>query len=546
MAAKGKKDISKIAVVYARYSSSGQREESIDGQLAAAHKYAETKGYTIIHEYIDRAKTGKNDNREDFQRMLSDTAKKSFSIIILWKVDRFGRNREEIAFNKYRCKKNGVHLEYVAESVPEGPEGVILESVLEGMAEYYSLQLSQNVKRGLMENAKQHKAISGRPPLGYKLTKNKFYEIDPETAPLAKLIFEKYATGESLFTLIQYLNDNGYKTPLGNPFGRSSLDKMLKNEKYIGTYIYGDIRDEDAIPALIDKETFYKVQERLKTNKRKPSNKWHYSDYLLTGKLFCGYCESPMVGRGGHSHTGQKYNYYYCQGQINHECNKKPARQEWIEELVMGEVIRILDDDNVIDFIAEQTWQCYLKDDTGQAETAALQAELEKVEKSIANLVKAIAAGTYNEFIQNSMDEFEEQRAALKKALAENELAKGLVLTKDHIVYFLMRFREMEKKDRECQKKLVETFVNAIYLYDDHLKIAFNYTEGGGNSTVTLSDIEKADTSDNTGSYVSGSAWASVQYAENDALILRPVIGWIRSVFILSYELPPRPKHTTR
>ena len=170
-------NIENLAVVYARYSSAGQKEQSIDGQLAAAYKYAEAKGYQIVHEYIDRAMTGRNDDRDDFQRMLSDTGKHQFSVIIVWKVDRFGRNREEITFNKYRCKKNGVRVEYVAENMPEGPESVILEAVLEGMAEYYSLQLSQNVKRGLLENAKHHKAVSGTPPLGYKLTEDKHFEV---------------------------------------------------------------------------------------------------------------------------------------------------------------------------------------------------------------------------------------------------------------------------------------------------------------------------------------------------------------------------------
>lgn len=137
------------AVVYARYSSHKQGEQSIEGQLAAAYKYAGEHGYTIIHEYCDRAQTGRNDDREQFQQMLKDTAKKQFEAIIMWKIDRFGRNREEIAFNKYRCKKNGVKVLYTAESIPDTPEGIILEAVLEGMAEYYSVQLATNVKRGM-------------------------------------------------------------------------------------------------------------------------------------------------------------------------------------------------------------------------------------------------------------------------------------------------------------------------------------------------------------------------------------------------------------
>ena len=176
----------KIAVVYARYSSHSQGEQSIEGQLAAAKAYADARGYTIVHEYIDRAMTGRNDNRDEFQQMLSDCAKKQFQVVIVWKVDRIGRNREEITFNKYRMKKHGVRVEYVAENIPDSPEAVILESVLEGMAEYYSLQLSQNIRRGYRENAKKCKYAGGRVPLGYKLAEDKSFEIDPATAPIVK------------------------------------------------------------------------------------------------------------------------------------------------------------------------------------------------------------------------------------------------------------------------------------------------------------------------------------------------------------------------
>ena len=486
-------DIDKIAVVYARYSSSGQREESIDGQLAAARKYAEAKGYTIIHEYIDRAKTGRNDNRDEFQRMLSDTTTKTFSVIIVWKVDRFGRNREELTFNKYRCKKNGVRVEYVAENMPEGPESVILESVLEGMAEYYSLQLSQNVKRGLLENAKQHKAVTGTPPLGYRLTADKHFEIDPYTAPLVKLIFERYASGESLFDLIRYLNNNGYTTIRGGKFQRSSLDKTLKNEQYIGVYTYKDIiRDEDAVPAIIDKETFYKVQAMLQKNKRTPSRNWKYADYILTGKLFCGLCGSTMVGKAGHGKLKKVYNYYACQDHLkNNGCNKKAVRQDWIESLVMDEVIRMLADDDIMEYIAEQTWQYYLSQDADQTEKEALQNQLADTDKAIRNLVKAIEGGMPYDTVKDRMEQLNGEKTALEKALAEKNLERGFKLTRDHIVFFLEQFRNLDAADPKCQKKLIDVFVNAIYLYDNTLKIAFNYS--GDNNTITLSDIEKAE-----------------------------------------------------
>ena len=481
------------AVVYARYSSHGQTEQSIEGQLAAAHTYAEAKGYTIVHEYIDRAMTGRNDNRDEFQRMLSDTAKKQFQVIILWKVDRFGRNREEITFNKYRCKKNGVRVEYVAESVPDSPEGVILESVLEGMAEYYSLQLSQNVRRGLYESAKKHHVIGGHVSLGYNMGPDKEYVIDPDTAPTVKLIFDMYAAGSTVTEVIAYLNEHGYRTKAGKPFTRNSLSVVLKNEKYIGIYEYKDlIRDEDAVPAIVDKDIFYKVQDMLKVNRRAPSHKWSYTDYILSDKLFCGCCGSSMVGESGIGKMGVKYSYYMCvKRRKGGSCKKKTVRAEWIENLVMEQIQKILQDDELLEFIAENTWQFYLEQDADQEQLRILQKQLGDVEKGIGNLVRSIEAGIFNDAIKSRMEELDAQKTALKKAMADKELARGFRLTKDHILFFLEQLKNMDYKDRECQRRLVDTFVNSIFVYDDYFKITFNF--GGDSNTITLKDLKGAE-----------------------------------------------------
>ena len=512
-------NIENLAVVYARYSSAGQKEQSIDGQLAAAYKYAEAKGYQIVHEYIDRAMTGRNDDRDDFQRMLSDTGKHQFSVIIVWKVDRFGRNREEITFNKYRCKKNGVRVEYVAENMPEGPESVILEAVLEGMAEYYSLQLSQNVKRGLLENAKHHKAVSGTPPLGYKLTEDKHFEVDPDTAPLVRVIYEKYAAGETLFEIIRYLNNAGYRTPRGKPFARTSLDKLLKNEKYIGIYKFKDIiYDEDAVPALIDKDLFYKVQDMLEKNKRAPVKNWNYSDYLLTGKLFCGHCGDPMVGKAGHGKSGRKYDYYICK-----KNDKKPVRKEWIEETVLQEVHRILDDDEIFQMIVDNTWEYYLEQDTEEHEREAMLKQIADIEKGIANLSRAVEQGMPFDVVSGRLDELSGQKIALQKAIAELEIQKGFKLTKDHIQFFLEQFRSMDASDRNCEKHLISVFVNAIYVYDDKLKIAFNYSEEGQRNTVSLHDVE----------------CSHVVHSPTLCRMHTNTLSWVKCVFIISMKIAP-------
>ena len=479
------------AVVYARYSSHSQGEQSIEGQIEKARNYAASKGYTIIHEYVDRAQSGRTDNRTEFQRMLKDTAKKQFQVIILWKVDRFGRNREEITINKIKCKKNGVRVEYVAEKIPNTPEGVILESVLEGFAEYYSLQLSQNIRRGQNISAEKCQSLGGNRPLGYLTDENKRFVIDPKTAPAVKMIFNMYAEGSSVTEIINELNRQGIRTIRGGMFNKNSLHKILDNEKYTGVYIYGDRRIEGGMPRIIEPELFQKVQAMQKINKRAPAHKWSRADYLLTDKLFCGRCGSPMVGECGTSKTGAKYNYYLCSKKKRERaCDKKAVRQDWIENLVLAETQKIICNDELLEFIADNTYKYYLSQQQDDENLNALKMQLAEVEKGIANLIKAVEAGMFTPSMKSRMDELESQRVDLKAAISENELTASFKLEKDHILYFLHQFRSMDYSDRNCQRKLVDTFVNAIFIFDDKITLTFNYTSS--RNTVTLTETQEA------------------------------------------------------
>jgi len=482
------------AVIYARYSSHGQTEQSIEGQLSKGHEYAAAKGYTVVHEYVDRAMTGRNDNREQFQKMLSDTSKHQFSVIIVWKVDRFGRNREEIAINKYTCKKNGVRVEYVAENLPDAPEAVILESVLEGMAEYYSIQLSQNILRGQLESAKKCQCIGGTCPLGYAVDKDKHFVIDPKTAPVVQAIFQKYAEGATISEITAYLNEQGLRTVRGNPFTKNSLTKMLKNEKYIGIYKYKDlVYVEGGTPVLVDKDLFDKVQELLKINRRAPSHTWTKFEYLLTDKLFCGLCGAPMVGESGFSHTGAKHSYYACtRKRKEHLCSKRAVRQDWIESLVIDQTRQLLQDNDLLNFIADKVWEYYETEDVSRKEKAALEAQLADVDRGINNLVRAIEAGIINAATKSRMDELDAQKAELTASLAELDILSGIQLTRDSILFFLLRLRDTDITDKECRKRLVNTFINSVFVYDDKIKITFNYSSD--NNTVTLDQVNNAET----------------------------------------------------
>ena len=483
-----------LAVIYARYSSHSQTEQSIEGQLAAAHAYARGHGYTVVREYCDRAQTGRNDNRDAFQQMLSDTDKHQFDVIITWKVDRIGRNREDIAFNKHRCKKNGVRIEYVAENLPDSAESVILESVLEGMAEYYSLQLSTNIRRGQLESARKLQCVGGTRPLGYDVDKEtKRYIIDEKTAPVVRQIFEKYAKGATEVEIIRWLNDQGIRTTKKKLFTKSSLATLLHNEKYIGVYTYGDlVRVEDGMPAIVDRETFDKVQELMKVNRRAPSHTWTHQEYILTDKLFCGKCGSPMVGESGFSKTGAKHCYYSCTGKRKKKtCDKRPVRQYWIEGEVLKATREMLADEELLDWIADQTYNYYLSVNGREEEKTILQKELAGVDTSIDRLVSAIEAGAFNDRIKSRLDALNEQKAQITASIADLELASGFRLTRDHIAFFLRQFRDADLEDRACQKRLIQTFVNSVFVFDDRIEIVYNYTEG--NNTVTL-DILTAET----------------------------------------------------
>ena len=179
------------AVIYARYSSDNQREESIEGQIRECTAYAEKNDLTVVKHYIDRAISAKTDNRPEFQQMIKDSDKKLFDIVLVWKLDRFARNRYDSARYKTQLKKNSVKLVSATEIISEGPEGIILESVLEGYAEYYSADLSEKVIRGMTENALKGKFTGGAIPFGYTINADRHFEIDPMTAPFVAETFQR-------------------------------------------------------------------------------------------------------------------------------------------------------------------------------------------------------------------------------------------------------------------------------------------------------------------------------------------------------------------
>lgn len=484
-------------VIYARYSSDNQKETSIEDQLRDCQRFAEDNEIEIIGVYADRAKTGRNDNRAEFQRMLMDSDRRNFDAVIVWKLDRFARNRYDSAINKARLKRNGVHVLSAMERISDTPEGVLLESLLEGIAEYYSMDLRDKTSRGIMGRALKCKHTGGRPALGYRVTPEKDYEIDEPAAQLVRLIFDMYGSGSSYSDILAELKKRGAKTTRGTDFGTNSLHDILCNERYIGVYVFGRthrsdngrnnhandenaLRIEGGIPAIVTQEQWDMVQLRLKQNKRTGGKFKAKHEYLLTGKIFCGPCGGAMVGNGASRGT-----YYECSTRKRKRtCEKKANRQDVIEQLVLSRTLAMLTDQNIAE-ISVRTAALSREELASSTERTAILASLSDVDARIHNISEAIAQGIITQTTKQMLHDAETERAALQQRLHELERMNGLdPVTEEQVTFWLEHFRDMDIDAPECRRSIIDSLVNSVTVYDDKLIILYN--SKGKQETVRL------------------------------------------------------------
>ena len=475
------------AVIYARYSSDSQREESIEGQIRECTAYAKKNGITIVKHYIDRAISAKTDNRPQFQQMIKDSDKKLFDIVLVWKLDRFARNRYDSARYKTQLKKNGVKLVSATEIISEGPEGIILESVLEGYAEYYSADLAEKVVRGQTENILKGRCNGGRGTFGYTLDSERKFHIDPLASPFVLESFRKYRNGLTMKEIRDWLNENGIKNPVGGAFTYNSVEHMLKNRRYIGELKFRDVVVPDAIPPIVPLELFDDVQEKIAKNKKAPARRKAEDDYLLTTKLHCGYCGALMFGESGTSRTGEVHRYYKCATAKKHRgCKKKTVRKQWLEDLVVNQTMQLVRNDAAMESIIAKVMELQNKENTN---IPLYEKQLRDAESGIQNMLNAIQAGILTSSTKERLEQLEETKRELEARIAEEKLAKPKV-TEEFIRFWLLRFRKLDMSLKDQRQALVDTFINSIYLYDDKVLITFNYKEG--TQTITFEEAAQA------------------------------------------------------
>ena len=468
----------KTACLYVRFSSHNQTEQSIEGQTRVCRDFCKRHNIRIVEIYADRATSASKDieKRVQFLKMIKDSEKGLFDAVIVYKLDRFARSRYDSATYKYRLKRNGVQLISATENISNDPEGIILESVLEGMAEFYSAELSQKINRGMRESAYKHNSIGGAVPLGYKIEDKKLV-IDPKTAPIVKEAFEKYADGETVAEICRQFNARGYKTSKGTAFGKSSFTKIFRNERYIGVYSFHDYRAEDAIPAIIDKDLWDRVQLRVGKIKNAPARNKAKVVYLLSGKIFCGHCGSKM---NGNCNAGNYY-YYQCYGKKNGnvDCKKKNIRKEFIERLVAQDALSLLTDE-YIEQIA--TIACEKNQHEIELDSAlpTIRDRIHQVDLSLNNLLKAIESGSAPDMLVKRMGELEKEKKDLQ-VQAKKESEDIVELDKAQVIYWLEQFRGGSIEDEEFCRMLIDLFVNSVTVWDEDdntykVTVAYNLT----------------------------------------------------------------------
>jgi len=475
-------------VIYARYSSHNQNEQSIEGQLEVCRNYAKQHNYNIIGEYIDRAQSGTNDDRPEFKRMIEDSNKKTFEGVLVYQLDRFARNRYDSAVYKRALKKNNVRVFSARENINDDASGVLMESVLEGMAEYFSLELGQKVKRGMKINADNCYYNGGTVPLGFKLievdsnitdatgkiVKKKKYAIDEETAPIVEKIFEMYSSGFLMSDIIRYMNEHNIKTVTGAKFNKSSIKNILLNKKYIGIYTYNGVETIDGIPRIIDDATFNKIHEIMFKNKKAPARARAKTEYLLTTKLFCGHCKELMTGYSGTSKTGKLHNYYKCNNAKKKLCDKKAVQKDYIEDLIVEQAREILTDDNITRIANE-----VVKLANNERENTVLKTlnkKLKENEKQKANLFDSLKICTIDTVKRSIFEEI--NKMELEHTRIQNEIAieesRNVKLTVGQVKFFLVQLKRGNINDIKYRKLLINTLINKIYLYDDNIIVVFN------------------------------------------------------------------------
>ena len=465
----------KRAVIYARFSSHNQTEQSIEGQLRECYDYAKRHDLIVVEEYIDRALTGTTDKRPEFLRMIDDSRKKTFDFVLVYQLDRFARNRYDSANYKAKLKKNGVRVLSAKENISEDASGILIEGVLESMAEYYSAELSQKVQRGIKESLTKGYFIGGYHLFGYDVV-DKHWVINPTEAGIVKDLFERYRNGEKAKMIVDRLNTMGIRNKSGAAFTVNSFAKIIRNTKYKGIVINHGTVYPDIVPAIVDAETFDRCNELMDQQRHRQKTVQDHEPYILSGKLFCGYCGTLMTAETGTSKTGRVYRYYKCfQRKRNKDaCRKNNISQPELEDKVFQTTVDYVLNPGTIEQIARTVVDKYNATLTKSDLTATLERNLKETEKAIEGFLAAIAAGIITKSTKERLVALEQQKEEIENKLAVEKARGKQPLSLETVRNFLNYFAHKKYENGAEKNEFFNSFIRRVVLFDDYCYIFYN------------------------------------------------------------------------
>lgn len=495
--------------------------------------------------------------------MIADAAKKQFQFIVVWKLDRFARNRFDSAVHKATLKKYGVKVISATENITDEPEGILLEGLMESLAEYYSANLSKHVKRGQRESILNGNVPGGVPPYGFKLVDKKLV-ADEKKAPIIRHIFEQYAKGVPKKKIFDELNAKGITNAQGKPFTLSSLQNNLRNPKYIGKFVYADETVEGCCEALVSEEVFGAVQKRLDSVKRAPAASKARQEYLLQGKAFCGYCGTRLVGDSGTSKTGAAHYYYACgKRKKHHTCVKKNEKKEFLEWYVVEQTVEYVLTPERIEYIAARIVAKY-DEEFNDKRIKELERQFKKLDNEVNAAVDASlsAPEKVRPKYYEKIETLETQKADIEYNLACLKIANGHRYTQEQIIAWLKSFCRGDALDEAFQRRIIDVLINSVYVYDDKIVIYYNVKGGKQVSYMDMcSDMENLTPVDGDADSCGGTDNNGVRISHNPSRHLntptqtepyRPIcvgasfinreLKQLRSLFLFEFKLDTKTK----
>ena len=459
----------KTAVIYARFSCSKQREASIDDQLRVCREWCAREGYAIVAEYCDRAISGRTDDRPQFQAMIANAGESD--IVLVYMMDRFSRSEFDAPIYKRELSARGVKLVSAMEQIPDSPEGIIYEKLLEGLAACESMKTSVRTRRGMEGNAMRCRT-NGVRVYGYGRDADDRYVVDEAQAAFVREAFERRASGESVNSIARDFALRGVRTYAGKPCSHTMVDKMLKNEKYTGVYTWGGVRVEGGMPEIVGKGEFMAAQG-IRGRKRREAEEW--GDFALSGRVLCSGCCRSMPGVSGRGHMGKKYDYYACK-----RCGTKPVRRDWLEDGLADAIRGLLGDREEAMRIARAVVSAQSSEDGERAREEALRSK-RSAEKGLANILNAIEQGIITPGVKERIALLEGQKADAERRLAA---ARADEIDPEEFADFLQFGATLD------DRALLDAFVWQVMVTPDEIVATLNYdAEKGEPARITIQRV---------------------------------------------------------